>query len=128
MSPEQCIFVTVSDGTRRTWLTKRLWALAEHLPSKSVPIESIAAFNQNCWFGAAEPTCRNVAEHARRINNVTFDHPIILSAEGSVMDGMHRVAKAFIEGLATIQAVQFPETPAPDECVESELKSSVPTL
>jgi len=87
---------------------------------KSVPLESIAAFDQNCWFGASEPTCRNVAEHARRINDVSFDHPIILSSEGWVMDGMHRVAKAFIEGLTCIQAVQFAENPAPDECVQLE--------
>jgi len=52
---------------------------------------------------------------------------IILSSEGWVMDGMHRVAKAFIEGLKCIRAVQFPETPAPDECVESELVSPLPT-
>jgi hypothetical protein len=30
------------------------------------------------------------------------------------MDGMHRVAKALLEGKATIAAVQFTHQPAPD--------------
>ena len=30
------------------------------------------------------------------------------------MDGMHRIAKALMLGLGTIDAVQFPVTPAPD--------------
>lgn len=117
MSPELCRFVSIQDGARRTWLTQRLWALAAGLPVKEVPIAKIAAFDQNCWFGASEPTCRNVAGHAKRIAAATFEYPIILAAEGWVMDGMHRVAKAFIEGRETILAVQFFETPEPDECV-----------
>jgi hypothetical protein len=41
-------------------------------------------------------------------------HPIILSAEGRVMDGMHRVYKALLENRDTIAAVQFERNPAPD--------------
>ena len=41
-------------------------------------------------------------------------YPIILSADGRVMDGMHRVAKAYLEGRETIQAVQFEVDPRPD--------------
>jgi hypothetical protein len=37
-----------------------------------------------------------------------------LSADGRVMDGMHRVVKALTEGRATISAVQFDVQPAPD--------------
>src|SRR4030095_4120322 len=66
-------------------------------------------------FGAPEPTCRRVAAHARRIYEADFDKPVILSATGHVMDGMHRVAKAWILGLKTIRAVKFPRDPEPDE-------------
>jgi hypothetical protein len=41
-------------------------------------------------------------------------HPIILAAEGTVMDGMHRVAKALRLGLGEIEAVQFESDPLPD--------------
>jgi hypothetical protein len=33
------------------------------------------------------------------------------------MDGMHRVAKAWLLGLSTIQAVQFVQDPEPDQIV-----------
>jgi hypothetical protein len=33
------------------------------------------------------------------------------------MDGMHRVAKAWLLGLTAIQAVQFPHDPEPDQMV-----------
>ena len=40
--------------------------------------------------------------------------PIILSADGAVMDGMHRVAQALRAGHGGIQAVQFSQDPPPD--------------
>ena len=40
--------------------------------------------------------------------------PIILSADGAVMDGMHRVAKAVRLGREDIDAVQFERDPEPD--------------
>lgn len=106
-----------ADGTKRVWQTERLWRLAKELPVKDVPIESIAAFDEVTWFGYLEPTCRRVAEHARRIHEATFEHPVILSAEGYVMDGMHRICKAFFLNMPTIQAVQFSCNPEPDECL-----------
>jgi 2-polyprenyl-3-methyl-5-hydroxy-6-metoxy-1,4-benzoquinol methylase len=106
------------------WKIERLWELAKALPVKAVPIKAITCLDEVHWFGgqngfdgpsALEPTCRRVAEHARRINAAQFDHPIILSATGHVMDGMHRLAKAWVLGLEEIQAVQFARDPDPDE-------------
>jgi len=55
-----------------------------------------------------------VVEHARRIEAVDLRHPIILSASGIVMDGMHRVAKAHLLRRETIPAVRFEADPPPD--------------
>jgi hypothetical protein len=41
-------------------------------------------------------------------------NPIILGADGRVMDGMHRVARVLLEGGTTITAVRFAEPPEPD--------------
>jgi hypothetical protein len=41
-------------------------------------------------------------------------YPIIRAANGAVMDGMHRVSKALVEGRDTIEAVQFDTDPEPD--------------
>jgi hypothetical protein len=59
-----------------------------------------------------------VARHCQRINAATFEYPIILNADGSLMDGGHRVCKALLEGRATIRAVRFEAMPDPDEIHE----------
>lgn len=100
---------------RYFWYTERLWQLARDLPIKTVALSAIAEFDQNCWFSpATTPTCRTVATHARRIYEADLAYPIILSAEGYLMDGGHRLAKAWLMNLTEIQAVQFAEDPAPD--------------
>ncbi|HMO41847.1 MAG TPA: ParB/RepB/Spo0J family partition protein, partial [Phenylobacterium sp.] len=85
------------------------------LPVRDVPIADIAEFDLDCWFqGRHTPSVRAVAEHARRIFNADLAYPVILNAEGQLMDGGHRLARAWMEGLTEIKAVQFPVTPAPD--------------
>ena len=44
-----------------------------------------------------------------------FDYPIIFAAEGHLMDGTHRIAKAYALGLTHLKAVRFAVTPEPDE-------------
>ena len=50
----------------------------------------------------------------RLIDETDLGYPIILASDGSVMDGMHRVAKALLEGQETIGAVKFSQDPEPD--------------
>jgi hypothetical protein len=103
------------EGGRAFWLAERLWNLVRDLPAREVPIAEIAEFDQDCWFGpGTPPTCKAVAEHARRINAADLDYPVILAANGSLMDGGHRIAKAWLLGRTTIAAVQFERDPEPD--------------
>ncbi|GAA1134463.1 chromosome partitioning protein ParB [Kribbella jejuensis] len=101
-------------GGRAFYLTERLWKLSEGLPVESVPIDSIQEFDQDCWFGGRPVTCRMVAEHAARIHKADLRYPVILSADGRLMDGGHRIAKAWLSGATTIKTVRFPTDPAPD--------------
>lgn len=98
------------------WDVDRLVRLSADLPPISVPLTSIRELDQNFWFDLEgdRPTCRRIALHARLIQESTLDHPIILSQDGGVMDGMHRVCKALIEGRDTIEAVRFDVDPDPD--------------
>lgn len=41
-------------------------------------------------------------------------YPIILSSDGRIMDGMHRVCKALLENRTEIDAVRFRHDPEPD--------------
>ncbi len=71
--------------------------------------------DESYWFSTGEDaTCRAVMEHARLIAVADLSYPIILASDGRVMDGMHRVLKAILEGRHTIEAVQFNTDPAPD--------------
>ncbi|MDX1547970.1 MAG: hypothetical protein R3247_13325 [Rhodothermales bacterium] len=98
------------------WDVDRLLEHAAGLPVREVPIAAIQELDEPYWFGSEEdrPTCRAVADHARLIADADLRYPILLSADGRVMDGMHRVARAYLEGRSTIQALQFEEDPVPD--------------
>lgn len=100
---------------RFVWFMERVWYLARELPVRQMPIDQIVELDQDCWFGSSSrPTCRAVADHARRIFEADFQYPIILSAEGHLMDGGHRIAKAYLLQMQTIPAVQFLHDPEPD--------------
>jgi hypothetical protein len=96
------------------WDVDRLIQLSSHLPRKPVPLSEIRELDED-WFGEDErPTWRAMLEHVRLIEEADLSFPIILSASGAVMDGMHRVARAALEGRSEIEAVQFDRDPEPD--------------
>jgi hypothetical protein len=107
-------------GRRHHFWTDRLWALARDLPIQEVSIDDIPEFDQDCWFHGRAPTCREVAEHARRIQAADLQFPIILASDGSLMDGGHRLGKAWLAGLSTVRAVRFVVDPAPDWVTEDQ--------
>ncbi len=98
------------------WDVDRLIELSQGLPVLDVPLDSISKVDTDYWFqhGPIVPTVRRVVEHIRLIAEVDVSYPIILGADGRVMDGMHRVARAILDGLSTIRAVQFEVQPEPD--------------
>ena len=102
------------DGRNFIWDVHRLVELTKLLPVKDLRLSLIHELDECFWFEGTRPTCREVAVHARLIAETDLKHPIILSADGRVMDGMHRVCKALLENKETISMVQFVETPAPD--------------
>ena len=111
----------LTSAGRLVWFVERLWYLAQELPVRQFPIDQIAEFDQNCWFGpTSSPTCRAVAQHARRIFDADLRYPIILSAEGHLMDGGHRIAKAYLLQLNEVPAVQFWHDPEPDYILTPE--------
>jgi hypothetical protein len=99
----------------RAWDVDRLIALTSDLPVVQMPLSAIRELEEPYWYGLGEvPTCRSIAEHARLINEADMSFPIILSSDGGVMDGMHRVAKAIVHGLDIVLAKRFAVDPEPD--------------
>lgn len=86
-----------------------LISMAATLEAFEVPLNSI-------YIGAwpwSNPTIKNFCYHVRRVQKTGMEHPVILDDEGYVCDGWHRVAKAIIEGQATIMAVRLEIMPEP---------------
>ncbi len=105
------------NGKLLVWESESLWNKSKDYPVKTIALSSITNFDDVCWFHSskAKPTCRAVATHAKRIYEADLSRPIILSVTGIMMDGMHRVAKAWLLGMQEIKAVQFAEDPPPDQ-------------
>lgn len=96
------------------WDVDRLVALTSNLPVKRIALDRIRELDQNMFGEDEPPTWRSLAEHMRLIEAADLAYPIILSAGGDVMDGMHRVARAVLLGHTEIEAVQFDRDPPPD--------------
>ena len=103
------------DGELHSWDVRKLAALVADLPVIEVPLADISEINEPYWFGEGGdvPTCKRVMEHAAQAVGVDLSYPILLCAEGRIMDGMHRVMKAFGLGHETIKAQRLPVTPPP---------------
>ena len=107
------------DGKRLVWYTETLWSKAAHLSPFEVDVDSFKELDADCWFGPEKaPTLKEVARHCQKINEASFEWPVILNDDGSLMDGGHRLCKALLAGKKTITAVQFSSMPEPDECCE----------
>jgi hypothetical protein len=94
------------------WDVDRLVELSSAFPRKMVSLRALRESNE-AWLsdgGGAHA----IREHLRLIDEADLSYPIILSANGAVMDGRHRIAKAARAGWREIEAVQFNEDPSPD--------------
>jgi hypothetical protein len=89
------------------WDVDRLIQLSRALPRSRIAVGTIRELDEIYWFDDDQerPTCRRVLDHLRLIEATDLRYPIILGADGRVMDGMHRVAKALLEGREEIDAV-----------------------
>ena len=109
------------------WDVDNLIAASSILPVRDVPLDSIADVDTDFWFKFGPvPTVRRIIDHVRLIQEVDLSYPIILGSDGRVMDGMHRISRAIIDGHATIKAVQFLDEPEPDyrDCSPEDLPYS----
>jgi hypothetical protein len=105
-----------SDKGLLAWDVRRLIRLSKALETKHVKLENICELDTEFWYeiGGTRPTCRNILEHTKLINEVNLKYPIILCKNGKIMDGMHRVCKALLLKRESILAVKFEEDIIPD--------------
>lgn len=87
--------------------------LIEHTKDKNNIIEfdldtySIA-LNETIW---SKMTMYDVITHFRRCKHADLQYPIIMSEEGWILDGWHRIVKSIINDIRYIKAVRFKKNP-----------------
>src|SRR5580658_3553502 len=98
------------------WNVHRLIEQSRNLKTERVPLSAIRELDEPFWGNEniQQLTCREIAGHTRLILDCDLAFPIILSSDGRVMDGMHRVCKALLEGRGEVEAVRFVQDPEPD--------------
>ncbi len=103
---------------KHIWKVSRLWLIAKDLPVFEYNVFTFGKFSEDCWFGdRIKPTIENVLKHHEKILKADLNYPIIISEDGTIMDGIHRICRAYLEGRKTIPAVQFLKNPDPDEII-----------
>lgn len=97
------------------WDVDRLIELADGVEEEQLPLSDVGELDSDYWFGhGCAPTVRAVVEHLRLIAEADLSYPIIVDPDGRVMDGMHRVARALLDGRPVISAKRLPSLPTPD--------------
>jgi hypothetical protein len=98
------------------WDVDRLIELAKGIEPSAVPLSEIKEIDEPYWYrdGRRSPSCRDLVAHMQLVTATDLRYPIILSPDGRIMDGMHRVAKALLQGEPTIKATRLQMMPKPD--------------
>lgn len=110
--------IEFEEGCYKEWKVSALWELSNRLPGRIQQTSDFTIAIQK-WIDFASyttPDGRKVAEfdldHFRRIHEADLSYPIIVSCNGNIMDGMHRLMKAYLGG-HTIKVTQFEIDPEP---------------
>ena len=86
------------------WLADTLWRAAE--PLRAVPLQVNWLIDEDWNIHAFE--------EVHRVLVADLKYPIILTPDGYICEGHHRVLKCLFLGQRTIHAVQLDEMPKPD--------------
>lgn len=100
----------------RAWDVGKLIEHARGLPVVEVPLAELRELDEPYWYRTPDalPTCRSVADHWRLAQAADLSFPVLLGPDGRVLDGMHRVTKALMEGCASVRAYRLATLPEPD--------------
>lgn len=104
------------NGALHAWDVHRLIRLSRQIAPTLVRLDDIPELDQNWWHQdrADPPTPRSLAAHMALVQQADPSIPVLLCADGRLMDGMHRLVKAVLEQRKEVPARRFPVTPDPD--------------
>ena len=99
-------------GQKYYWHVEKL----KRLPiGQSNVKELIEKIGNGTWFGPEEkPTIKAFLIHVERALKADLSFPLLISSDGKVLDGSHRLMAAYIKGIETLPTVKFEREPEPD--------------
>ncbi len=103
------------DGTGAKWSVAMLIDDTKHLKPFDIPLAAMD-LSSEIWRGA---NIHSLAFHCKKVNGADLSKPIIISWNGQIADGRHRLIKALMLGKRTIKAVRMTWRPTP--CSDEEL-------
>ncbi len=116
-------FTTESEGVVKEWDVDRLWSMSKLLRIQRQPITKFIKVIREYMDSTQRDIDSANAEYRfemhdfiDRCRNANMSYPIIISpgSDFVVMDGFHRLFKAYVSGDHYIQVVQFDKMPDPD--------------
>jgi len=112
--PEGHGYIDYAGDEEHFWHIETLWTAALAHPAVTVLIDDLPWRDDGCLILGEPPTWGAFAAHCARAMHADPAYPVIIGPGGDVMDGMHRIVRAIVEGKTHIEAVFLPETPPPD--------------
>jgi hypothetical protein len=104
----------VKDNTcaygNKVWESGTLFQAAKDLEPYDL---QLSALNLDSVFATSD-TIASFLYQMKRVQDADLSYPIIQAPDGWIMDGLHRIVKAIIQGETTIKAVRLPVLPNPD--------------
>jgi hypothetical protein len=98
------------------WEVSTIWSAAHDGITEEIPLLSLESeLDKDRWYqGYDTPTIKSIVHHFERVQRADLKFPIILSPGGFVLDGIHRIIKARLEGRTTILAIRLKQLPPSD--------------
>lgn len=98
------------------WDVNKLLKKCSELKIVEIPLLHIQELNEPYWQTSENLplTCKEISEHAQLIYQSDLSYPILLCPEKKIIDGMHRVCKAYLENKTSILAQILEALPKPD--------------
>jgi hypothetical protein len=105
----------------KCWEEKVLWETARVRPRYYLPVDYfMEVLKQDFWYSFEDdqgnpmmkiPTFGSILEHVRRVQNADLSFPIVLTPEGDIADGVHRLMRCMLEEKTTILCCRLEEMP-----------------
>jgi hypothetical protein len=107
-------YIDYDGDEERFWFVETLWAAARAVPAEEVPLDALPWRADGCHVLGTPPTWGALADHCARAMSAEPRFPVVVGPDGEVMDGMHRLVRAAVEGRETVSIARLPAAPPPD--------------